>query len=397
MQSQLPHLFEEYIEHVNHIFPSVHRIQAVALEGQNAFAIRAWLAPASARRFDLSIPLLQMGTGVGQVLAILYVAMSSLEPITIGIDEPNSFLHPKAVRSLLQILNALPIKHQYIITTHSPEVIRAAEQNGIVVVINENGISRTQRLDPSNIDDIKESLASIGARLSDVYGADKILWVEGETEEIAFPKIAQRLRGIDTVGVSILKVNATGDFERKKPGRARMIFNTYKKLSSSNSLIPPAIGFIFDREGRSEREIEHLIRESGGSVMFTDRRCYENYLLRPNAIAKVLSNSLQDNVDVERVRAWILENGNSNAYINGSSEIIEGQYLWDSLDWLKRVDAPKLLADLFSSLSENTVEYRKIKHSIEITDVIMIDEFEQLDPIAELIKQRLLQYDAAST
>lgn len=386
MQSQQPHLFEEYVSYINHIFPSVHRVQAVSVGG-NVIEIRTWLAPAKERRFDLSISLSQAGTGVSQVLAILYVAMSSLEPITIGIDEPNSFLHPKAVRSLLQILNSLPVKHQYIITTHSPEVIRSAAPDAIAMVVNQDGKSTIQPLDPRNIEHVKEGLASIGARLSDVYGADRILWVEGETEELTFPKIAQQVAELDVIGVAILKVNATGDFEGRKRVRPRMVFETYKSLSKAGSLIPPAIGFVFDKEERTQQEIDDLTRDARGSVAFLDRRCFENYLLHPRAIAEVLTKTAAHPIEEDAVCQWLDANGNSRQYIDPIAQLGEGEKPWDSIDWLARVNAPKVLRDVFSAAPPNPEEYRKTSHSVAIADWLLQNNPERLRPIAELLKR----------
>ncbi|WP_186116186.1 ATP-dependent nuclease [Burkholderia gladioli] len=387
MQSQQPDLFEEYVAYVNKIFPTVHRVQAVAVPNQQMLEIRTWLTPASSRRFDLSIPLSQAGTGVSQVLAILYVAMISLEPIVVGIDEPNSFLHPKAVRSLLQILNGLSTRHQYIITTHSPEVIRSSEPESIAVVLNKNGTSTVQKLDPSNIEHIKEGLASIGARLSDVYGADEILWVEGETEELTFPKIALHAANLKLVGVAILKVNATGDFDGGRRVRPRMVFDTYRNLSNSGSLIPPAVGFIFDKEDRNQKEIDDLARESSKSVIFLERRCYENYLLHPCAISSVLSSCTGTTVDASSVTQWMDQNGNSQKYIDPVATIDASQHPWESPDWLQRVNSPKLLKDLFSSIPEQPEEYRKTTHSVAITDWLLANAPEQLQPIADLLKK----------
>ncbi|WP_082720262.1 ATP-dependent nuclease [Burkholderia sp. MSMB1835] len=386
MQSQQPDLFEEYVRYVNKIFPTVHRIQSVAVPNNQMLEIRTWLTPATSRRFDLSIPLSQAGTGVSQVLAILYVAMISLEPIVIGIDEPNSFLHPKAVRSLLQILNTLTIRHQYIITTHSPEVIRSSAPESIAVVLNNGGTSLVQKLDPSNIEHIKEGLASIGARLSDVYGADEILWVEGETEELTFPKIALHVANLEMVGVAVLKVNATGDFDGGRRVRPRMVFDTYKNLSNAGSLIPPAIGFIFDKEERNQRDIDDLIKESGGSVIFLDRRCYENYLLHPDAISSTLSSSIGIPIDTDNVKKWIIENGNTQKYIDPAASIGKQEHPWQSLDWLQRVNAPKLLRDIFASIPEQPEEYRKTTHSVALTDWLLANAPDQLTPIADLLK-----------
>lgn len=76
LQSNNPDLFNEYNEYISSIFPSVYRVQ-VAPAINNQLEIRIWLAPPESRRTDISISLSQCGTGIGQVLAILYVAMSA--------------------------------------------------------------------------------------------------------------------------------------------------------------------------------------------------------------------------------------------------------------------------------------------------------------------------------
>jgi predicted ATP-dependent endonuclease of OLD family len=56
----------------------------------------------------------------------------------IAIDEPNSFLHPDAARTLIRILKQHP-QHQYIITTHSPEVIAEADAKNLFVLKHKHG------------------------------------------------------------------------------------------------------------------------------------------------------------------------------------------------------------------------------------------------------------------
>lgn len=48
--------------------------------------------------------LAESDTGIGQVLAILYVVIMAKYNQVIIIDEPQSFLHPGAVRKLIEIL-----------------------------------------------------------------------------------------------------------------------------------------------------------------------------------------------------------------------------------------------------------------------------------------------------
>ncbi|VWM17666.1 ATP-dependent nuclease [Burkholderia lata] len=389
LQSRNPHLFDEYVQHVRHIFPSVHRVQVVPLSSVE-LEIRALLTPSENRRPDLSIPLSQAGTGIGQVLSILYVAMLHSAPITIAIDEPNSFLHPKAVRTLLQILNALPTKHQYIVTTHSPEVIRAAAPKSVMVVRNEDGISKIDALNPDNFEHIKVGLASIGARLSDLYGADRILWVEGETEELTFPDIARRVGGFDVIGVTMLKVNATGDFESPKKIRPKMVFDTYCQLSTAGALLPPAIGFVFDSEGRAKADMDSLAKESGNKVQFLPRLCFENYILHAGAIAAALSETCGTEIDPNSVASWIQKHGNDKAYLTPCVELEDGEDLLMNADWLTRVHAPKLLKELFSDLTNELLdhpeEYRKTTHSVAISNWLVNAEPQFLQPVADVLR-----------
>ncbi|MGC2945498.1 ATP-dependent nuclease [Burkholderia ambifaria] len=389
LQSRNPHLFDEYVQHVRHVFPSVHRIQVVPFSNVE-LEIRMLLTPAENRRPDLSIPLSQAGTGIGQVLSILYVAMFHSAPITIAIDEPNSFLHPKAVRTLLQILNSLPIKHQYIVTTHSPEVIRAAAPKSVMVVRNEDGISKIDALEPDNFEHVKVGLASIGARLSDLYGADRILWVEGETEELTFPDIARKVGGFDVIGVTMLKVNATGDFESPKKIRPKMVFDTYCQLSTAGALLPPAIGFVFDSEGRTKTDMDSLTKESGSRVKFLPRLCFENYILHAGAIAAALSETCGTAIDPASVASWVQKHGNDNAYLTPCVELADGEDLLLNADWLARVHAPKLLKALFSDLTnelfDHPEEYRKTTHSVAISDWLVNTEPQFLQPLADVLR-----------
>jgi hypothetical protein len=387
LQSHNPDLFNEYNDFVKRVFPSIYRVQATPYPNQQ-FEIRVWLVPPRMRRPDISIPLSQCGTGIGQVLAILYVAMSATMPLTIAIDEPNSFLHPKAVRTLLQILNDLETKHQYIITTHSPEVIRSSEASTITNVVNELGVSKALSLDPNNLEDIQKGLANIGAKLSDVYGADQILWVEGETEELTFPRIASEIAKIKTIGISILKVNSTGDFESRKT-RPRMIFDVYTNLSKAGALLPPAVGFIFDSEGRPSHEISSLSAESNGLVHFLPRLCFENFILHPKAIAETLSSSTKQTFGADAIKNWIEENGRQQSYLSSTTDIPDQADLLSSSVWLTRVHAPKLLKDLFAALPEQPEQYRKTTHSVQITEWLIANEPAFLQPLADVVSGAL--------
>jgi predicted ATPase len=118
-----PHRFEQFNRHVTSIFPSVKKISVVPVNNV-LVEICVWIVDPKSERHDLAIKLEETGTGVGQVLAILYVAMTLPRSVII-IDEPNSFLHPGAAKKLIRILKEY--EHQYIISTHSSELIAVCD------------------------------------------------------------------------------------------------------------------------------------------------------------------------------------------------------------------------------------------------------------------------------
>ena len=214
--------------------------------------VRIWDFDPQSERDDLATPLGECGTGIGQVLAMLYIVVTSETPKIILIDEPQSFLHPGAIRRLFEIFKEND-QHQYIVTTHSPTVITAADPQTILLVRKDDSESIITPVDMKNSDDANIILREIGARLADVFGADNILWVEGQTEETCFPQILSAISQEPLLGTVIRGVLNTGDFDKRS---RELTLQIYRRLSEGSGILPPAIGFIFDRERQSEAYVE---------------------------------------------------------------------------------------------------------------------------------------------
>src|SRR5882672_5011694 len=67
--------FEKYLGHVRTVFPHITQIAAPRVQGQNVARILVWTKPEELEREDLAVPLAESGTGIGQVLALLYVVV----------------------------------------------------------------------------------------------------------------------------------------------------------------------------------------------------------------------------------------------------------------------------------------------------------------------------------
>jgi putative AbiEii toxin of type IV toxin-antitoxin system len=289
---QNPVRFTEFNRLVHQILPQVQQVTVRPIPN-NSVQIIVWPHDPRSEREDVAIPLDQCGTGIGQVLAILYVAVHSPFPRVILIDEPQSFLHPGAVRKLIEVLASYR-QHQFIISTHSPTVISAADPENIIVARLHSGVSTVDQVGSRDNRALESLLSEIGAHLSDLFGADSVLWVEGGTEEICFPLILRRVANKPLMGTAIVGVRRTGDLETKDAAR---ILEIYSSLAASGTLIPSASGFILDRECRTPDQLEDIKRRSKGVVTFLERRMYENYLLNPAAIAHVV-NSIKGFRDV---------------------------------------------------------------------------------------------------
>lgn len=373
--------YRRYLDLVRQVLPQVQWVSVRPYARDNGqLEIVIWNEDPLSERDDLAVPLNESGTGISQVLAILYVLISSEEPRTIIIDEPQSFLHPGAVRKLIDILKEYK-QHQFIIATHSPTIITAASPQTISVIKQLGPESVAETIDVAETNQLRSYLAEIGARLADVFGADNVLWVEGKTEEICFPMIVEQVAGRTLMGTAIIGVQHTGDLEGK---HAERVFDIYERLTHGRGLLPPAIGFIFDKEGRTDRQQEDLRRKSNNKVHFTRRRLYENYLLNVSAITAILNEQDHERVTPlteSEVRQWLEDKGRDEKYGRAPAS--------DSVSWEEYVHGANVLGDLFGELSERRVNYDKVIHSVALTKWLINNDPEELRELADLVTTAL--------
>jgi ABC-type branched-subunit amino acid transport system ATPase component len=375
--------FARFNRLVHTVLPDVRQVLAPP-EG-NQLRIQVWSVDPDSERADLAVPLSESGSGIGQVLAVLYLVVTSDHPRTIIIDEPQSYLHPGAIRKLFDVLRAESRhSHQYIITTHSPTVITAAEPRTALMVRKVEAESQIETIDVQQTQQLRDALADVGARLADVFGADSVLWVEGRTEEECFPRILTRVANRPLLGTSVLGLVNTGDLQGR---HADTVVDIYQRLSGGGGLLPPAIGFVFDREDRTPQELEDLERRLRGQVHFLPRRTFENYLLNPRAIAALASN-IDDftpagvPTTAEQIQSWIDANGWNRKYVS-----LEGGRA--SERWLRQAHGARILADIFSELSECRVQYLKVEYGKWLTDWLITNSPEDLTELAEFLSDLL--------
>lgn len=219
--------FDRLMGYIRNVFPHVTDITVPIVHGQSIARIAVWGRPTDEEREDLAVPLIYSSTGIGQVLAMLYVGVTADSPRVLVIDEPQSFLHPGAFRKLLEILRENH-QHQYIISSHAPLALDSS-QDHVLLARRIDQETRIEPIDPSDQIGLRGFLSEVGARLSDVFGSDAILWVEGKSEETCFPELIRSLGGTSLRGVQILGVVSTDELGTR---HAERVFDIYSKLSS---------------------------------------------------------------------------------------------------------------------------------------------------------------------
>lgn len=159
-----------------------------------------------ASRTGARLPIAQHGAGT-QSLSVLFLFEAFLqsrlaeaydpqtEPI-LALEEPESHLHPSAIRALWSTLEQFA--GQKIIATHSGDLLAAVPIQAIRRLARQQGKVRVFRLDANTLDPAETQKVSyfIRAKRGALFFARCWLLVEGETDFTVLPELA-RLLGYD--------------------------------------------------------------------------------------------------------------------------------------------------------------------------------------------------------
>lgn len=370
LSGNYPGTFREIEDRVREIIPSMGAI-TVSTE-ENNFKILVWPTSGPDVR-ELAFDLANSGTGVSQAIAILTAVVMSA-PSVIVIDEINSYLHPAATKQLLQILTTFYPKHQYIVSTHSSDVMSFPNIDRLLMVEKSNFTSSIRTVSRDNLADVRSAFRHLGISMTDVLGADRIVWVEGATEELVFPDLLRRA-GVEIDGsIRFAGVAATGDFTKRGSSK-KAVINLYAAATSAVAPLVEGASFLLDRETLSDEAVEQILRQTDKRLVLLRRRCLECYAINPSAIATLINSEIQDlSLDAAKVEEEIARLAPDRAF--GAASKWTGS-VHDGA-WLKRVDAPKLLANVFGSLTKNRLGFQKTIHTPRIIAATPIEELKEV-------------------
>jgi predicted ATP-dependent endonuclease of OLD family len=134
----------------------------------------------------------------------------------IGIEEPELYLHPHAIRVLMKTFQEIAKQDQVIFTSHSSEFVNHVPLENVTCV-RRKGNNRS--IVQPNLENLSDSEKTKVQRYliedrSDMLFARSVILVEGQSELFALPNMAKTLGyDLDKKGVSIVSTGGKGNFE----------------------------------------------------------------------------------------------------------------------------------------------------------------------------------------
>jgi hypothetical protein len=200
---------EEFLhlqEEIKSVFP-LRKIKAPIRQSETLASV----VEEDGREFDID----ETSDGIRQLLILITKVVTWPPGSIFVVEEPEVHLHPAAQRRLFEFFLRHSDRHQFVLSTHAASFARPLENVALFLCTRSDAGVKLTRVNPST--DLPVMKAELGYLNSDAFGADVMLFVEGDSEEEAFPILAP-WRGIDLVGhgIRIQNIKGKGKMRRIK-------------------------------------------------------------------------------------------------------------------------------------------------------------------------------------
>lgn len=119
----------------------------------------------------LSYPVNQMGVSSGtlRVLALMTALYGQSDGSLIGIEEPENYIHPTALRAFVEHIREAHDRVQFLVTTHSPLLLDYLDEPAAVNVVKRDSFNGTTVLKEHDPDGVRKALEASGFVLGEYY------------------------------------------------------------------------------------------------------------------------------------------------------------------------------------------------------------------------------------
>lgn len=154
-------------EYLQSVVPMVHGMERKAIGPMETLEFRQDMAGA---KHPWKFLAQNMSDGTLRALGVLTALLQSnidYSPTLIGIEEPETALHPAASSALREVLTQAAKDTQVLITSHSPDLLddKSIDVDAILAVISEGGETKIAPLDAASLQVLRDHLFSAGELL----------------------------------------------------------------------------------------------------------------------------------------------------------------------------------------------------------------------------------------
>jgi len=226
------------------------------------------------------------GSGVREALRVI-LDVEFERPQILLVEEPEVHLHPALEVSMLRYLKLVSRSCQVFLTTHSTNFLDMGDLRNVYLV-NKTKVTNVQHLE---VDEVETEIPrELGVRLSSLFMFDRLVFVEGPTDELVLRELAATL-GVNLASASVgfIAMGGVRNFTHFA-AEATISFLARRQVD---------VWFVLDRDERSERDVERLVDHLGerAHVRVLGRRELENYLIDPEALSSLIGQKLGDEAD----------------------------------------------------------------------------------------------------
>jgi energy-coupling factor transporter ATP-binding protein EcfA2 len=263
--------FDGINDFVCRVFPEFRRLN---LDSRDDHVTVSFTSKGQSERVFLS----HCGTGVEQRLSLASYVIGAEVPLLFLLDEPHSYLHPAGERALIDLI-AEHHEHKYVIATHSPVLLNAVSGRDVIFL---EGKKVSPAGDGEPRKDHSQILRSLGFHNSDFLLNDRIIFVEGTSDQAIIP---QFLRATNRFNSSKLQLTGFPTLGGKSQND---ILIREKMLAELGRMHIPRL-YLLDACPQDERET--LKGTLGGNlkIRFLASGELEDYLLVAPAVASAIS------------------------------------------------------------------------------------------------------------
>jgi putative ATP-dependent endonuclease of OLD family len=221
------------------------------------------------------------GSGVREALRII-LDVEFQNPSILLVEEPEVYLHPSLEVSMMRYLRRVSTSCQVFLSTHSTNFVDSGAVENVYLVSKAGTNGRAGETTIQSLD-LREAEAFIprelGIRLSSVFMFDRLVFVEGDSDETILRELSSLLGvNLSSANVGFIPIEGARNLAHYAAD-ATLSFLTKRQVR---------MWFLLDRDEKNEVDIKKLAERLGSDakLIVLHKREIENYLLCPRAIAE---------------------------------------------------------------------------------------------------------------